>query len=41
MGEGMADLWFLEAALVMGRREREEGRVATGELVNGWSSHRQ
>jgi hypothetical protein len=39
MGEGMADLRFLEAALVMRRRQREEGAVATGELIDRRSRH--
>ena len=41
MREGMADLGLLEAALVMCRRECEEGGVAAGDLVNGWSCHGQ
>src|ERR1019366_1671062 len=31
MGEGMADLRFLEAALVMSGRQREEGGITAGE----------
>jgi hypothetical protein len=41
MREGVADLRFLEAALVVSRRQRKECGIATGKLVNGWSSHGQ
>src|SRR6202171_1203392 len=34
----MAQLRVLEAALVVRRRQREEGGVATGELIDRWSS---
>jgi len=39
MGEGMADLRFLEAALVMSGRQREESGITAGELIDRRSGH--
>jgi hypothetical protein len=41
MGERMADLRFLEAALVMSGRQREEGGITAGELIDRRSGHQQ